>query len=74
MNAQEFWKKEGRERVKAVCEKAGTKYSYFEHIKNGFKRPSVDLALALVKASNGAMTFEELLIPKTKMRGHKAKQ
>lgn len=61
MNAMEYWKKYGRERVIELCEKSGTSYLYWQHIANGRKRPSVDLAYRLVENSDGELSFIELL-------------
>jgi len=51
MNAMEFWQAVGTPIVKKVCDKAGTKFSYFEHIKHGRKRPGYDLAKSLSVAA-----------------------
>jgi len=61
MNAMQFWKKYGKTKVMEVCELSGTTYMYWQHIANGRKRPSVDLAYRLVEHSKGELTFVDLL-------------
>jgi len=51
ISAMEFWHAVGTEIVTKVCERAGTKFSYFEHIKHGRKRPGYDLAKELSAAA-----------------------
>lgn len=68
MDAMQYWKKHGRERVIQLCEDCGTTYSYWKHIANRRKRPSVDLALRFVEKSGGELTFTDLLLPKQDMR------
>lgn len=61
MNAQTYVNLYGRDKAKQVAEAAGTNYRYFHHIVKGKRRPSVELAKRLVKASNGELGFMDLL-------------
>jgi hypothetical protein len=64
MDAMSFWKKSGIEKTRDVCFLAGTTYEHFKHIAHKRRRPSVELAHRLIKASKGGMTFEKLLFSK----------
>jgi hypothetical protein len=64
MDAMTFWKQAGIEKTRDVCIQAGTTYEHFKHIAHKRRRPSVELANKLIKASNGLMTFEQLLFTK----------
>ena len=61
MDAHTFYKQYDTRLVEAVCERAGTKLSYFRQIATGHRSPSPKLARALEKASGGLMSKEELL-------------
>lgn len=61
MNAKQFQEVYGRERAKEVAAGAGISYPYFYQIVTGRRRPSVELAQKLVKASGGEMGFTALL-------------
>lgn len=61
MNARAYYEKYGIEACDEVCQKAGTKLSYFRQIMIGHRSPSPKLALRLEKASGGEMTKEALL-------------
>lgn len=63
MNAKQFIEKHGRERARLVAEVAGTNLVYFIQIANGHRNPSRKLAKKLVDASDGDMTFVELMMP-----------
>ena len=63
-SAMEFWKMAGIEKTREVCEAAGTSYEHFKHIAHKRRRPSVELANKLIKASGGQMSFEKLLFSK----------
>ena len=64
LSAMEFWKEAGINITRKVCEDAGTSYEHFKHIAHKRRRPSVELANKLIKASNGRMSFEKLLFSK----------
>lgn len=64
MDAMTFWKLAGIEKTRRVCFDAGTTYEHFKHIAHKRRRPSVELANKLIKASDGQMTFEKLLFSK----------
>jgi transcriptional regulator with XRE-family HTH domain len=51
MNALSFLEKHGKDKATSIAEKAGTNYAYFSQIAHGHRRPSVDLAARLVRAS-----------------------
>jgi hypothetical protein len=61
MDAKTFLAEHGRLEAARVAQAAGTNYAYFSQIAYGHRRPSVDLAERLVKASGSRMSFEELL-------------
>jgi hypothetical protein len=61
MDALTFLTKHGRDKTREVCDHAETSIEYFSQIAYGHRRPSVDLAKKLVKAS-------EDLIPVKKHR------
>lgn len=61
MNAKAYLDKYGKDGAEKVAIKAGTKLSYFTQIAAGIRRPSVELAKRLVKASAGELDFVELL-------------
>ena len=61
MNAKEFLSEFGTDEARAVAEKAGTNYAYFSQIAYGHRRPSVELAERLVKASGDRLDFTSLL-------------
>lgn len=64
MNAKLFKEIYGVERCKQVADTAGTNYEYFRQIASNHRRPSPELALKLVEASNGELDFASLLAPK----------
>lgn len=64
MNAREYLDKHGKERAEAVAKAAGTNLAYFCQIAAGIRRPSVNLAQRLVKASKGELEFVALLTSK----------
>ncbi|NBQ17290.1 transcriptional regulator [bacterium] len=64
LDAMSFWKQAGIDETRRVCELAGTSYEHFKHIAHKRRRPSVELANRLIKASNGQMSFEKLLFSK----------
>ncbi len=68
MDAMAYWKWYGKPHCERLATSAGTSYSYWKHICNRTKRPSVDLARALVKASNGELSLDKLLFPLEEMR------
>ncbi len=73
MDAMTFWRERGTEQVKQLCEATGTTYSYWKHIANRRKRPSVDLARRMVEYTEGVLTLDELLPPRSQMRVTDAK-
>lgn len=73
MDAKTFLEKHGKEIAEEVAEAAGTNYAYFSQIAYGHRRPGVDLARDLVKASAkkfprtaDQLDFESLLVPPKK--------
>lgn len=64
MTPHKFYKSRGTDVSRRVAEAAGTNLEYFRHLAHGRRRPSVELALALVEASNGEMTFTEIMLAK----------
>ncbi len=66
MDAKTFLDTYGREEAERVAVAAGTNFAYFYQIALGHRRPSVKLAVKLEHASDGRMTFTELLLPKAK--------
>lgn len=63
MNAKQFIEKNGRKKARLVAEAAGTNLVYFIQIANGHRNPSRKLAKKLADASDGEMTFIELMMP-----------
>jgi len=61
MNAKQFLKEFGKERAVKVAEKVGISYGYFGQYVTGVRRPSVEMAEKLVKASDGDLDFVSLL-------------
>lgn len=77
MNAKEYEHMAGIEKAEQVVRMAGTKWSYWRHFCTGHKRPGVDLARKLVKASefvtpDTPMTLDALLTPIDQLKGRKA--
>ena len=64
MDAREFLKTYGSGEAETVCSRAGTNLNYFRQIACGSRRPSVELALRLVDASDHRMDFNKLLLAK----------
>lgn len=64
MNIKQYEKKYGREGIESLASKAGTTFAYVMQIYNGVRRPSVELAEKLVKASGNKLDFVELLTMK----------
>lgn len=71
MDAMTFWKTHGKDRVIALCADVGTTYNYWKHIAHRRKRPGVDLARRMVTATNGELTLDMLLPPRSEMRAPK---
>ena len=69
LNPVDFSRKYSKPYIAAVCEKSGTTYEYWKRIRDRRQRPSVDLARALVANSGGELDLNELLFPKTELRG-----
>lgn len=61
MNAKSFLELHGAARAKQVAEVAGTNLRYFRAIAKGDRRPSVELAKRLVKASGHELDLISLL-------------
>ncbi|GAB5451803.1 MAG: hypothetical protein Hals2KO_21310 [Halioglobus sp.] len=61
MDAQTFKQEYGIEESEAVAVAAGTNYAYFHQIATGHRRPSIELAEALVAASGGRLDLVALL-------------
>lgn len=72
MDAMKFWRDNGSEVVKKVCEHANTSFAYYKHIAHRRKRPSVDLAAALISGSaiygKTPMTMADLVKPRTRKK------
>ncbi len=71
MNAKQYKDKYGKAACVKVAEKAGTNYVYFYQLVNGDRRPSVELAKKLVKASKGELDLLSL-IDKPRKKAKKA--
>jgi hypothetical protein len=65
MDAHEFLKRHGSPEAEAVAIRAGTNLNYFRQLACGARRPSVDLALKLVEASDHRLDFNKLLLAKS---------
>jgi hypothetical protein len=63
MNLLDYWKFFGTERARLTAERARIPWSYYRHLARRFRRPSVDLARRLIKASKGNLTLAALLFP-----------
>lgn len=61
MTPFEYFKKNPREVVEDMAQRAGSSYAYFEQIARGYRSPSIKKAKQFSKASGGAMTLEELI-------------
>jgi hypothetical protein len=64
MNAKDFYDLNGKEKTEKIAIKAGTNWGYFIQIIKGSRRPSVELANKLVKASANQLDFVSLLTSK----------
>ena len=64
LSAMEYWNMAGIYKTREICIEAGTTYEHFKHIAHKRRRPSVELAHRLIKASGGKMSFEKLLFSK----------
>lgn len=67
MDAAEFHDKYGKEEAEKVSKSAGTSYAYFQQFITGNRRPSVELAQALIDASGGRLDLVGLLTKKRKV-------
>lgn len=61
MNAKDYIEEFGADKATELAVAAGTNYAYFYQIAIGHRRPSVDLANALVKKSKGKLDFVKLM-------------
>ncbi len=68
MDAMQYWKQQGRERILVLCAEVGTSYDYWKHLAHKRKRPGVELARKLVHHSQGALSLDELLPAKSEMK------
>ncbi len=64
MDARTFRDKFGKAEAEAIAVAAGTNYAYFHQIAAGIRRPSVELAQALVRASGERLDLLALLTNK----------
>lgn len=64
MDARTFRDTFGKAESEAIAIAAGTNYAYFHQIAVGIRRPSVELAQALVKASGDRLDLLALLTQK----------
>lgn len=62
MDAREFLKAYGSSEAEIVAVRAGTNLNYFRQLACGARRPSVELALRLVEASDHRLDFNKLLL------------
>ena len=69
MDARKFLELYGKERAKEVAERAGTTWQYFYQIATGRRRPSVEKAQDLVKASDGELGLMAMLTAPRKALG-----
>jgi len=63
MELSEYCKKT-KTRQKDIAKKVRASAGFISQICNGNRRPSPEVADAIEKATNGEVTFEELLRPK----------
>jgi hypothetical protein len=64
MTLYEYYLAHGTDGLAALAQKAGTKLSYIRQlIYEPQKRPSADMALAIIEASNGDVTLRGLCNP-----------
>jgi len=61
MDAKTFKTTFGNEEAKMVCKEAGCSWIYYYMICSGIRRPSVNLAHRMVKASGGRLDLISLL-------------
>lgn len=73
MDALAFLEKHGREVTKNVCQKAGTSIEYFSQLAHGHRRPSIDLAKELVKASESVIVDKRKRLDLMSLLGLKEK-
>ncbi|HEX8106730.1 MAG TPA: hypothetical protein VF516_03330 [Kofleriaceae bacterium] len=73
MDAKTFLEKHGRETTRQVCEAAETSIEYFSQIAYGHRRPSVDLAKKLTKASEEAIADKRARLDVVSLLGLKEK-
>jgi DNA-binding transcriptional regulator YdaS (Cro superfamily) len=60
MDLKTFLKPLSKEERAAFAERAGTTLSYLHKIRSTKQKVGADLAINLVRESNGALSFEEL--------------
>lgn len=64
MNINDYYIKYGMAGLEKLAEKAGTKLSYLKQlVYTTNKRPSIEMAERLVKASGGKLTYRDLANP-----------
>jgi hypothetical protein len=61
MSPKDFYTLNGRIKTEEICLKSGTTWSYFDQFVRGKRRPSVELAIKLVKASANELDFVSLM-------------
>lgn len=61
MTPKEFYEAMGAENVERIAKKAGTTLSYYREIMYGRRRPSLEMAEAIAKASDGHLSVWDLL-------------
>jgi len=61
MNARNYIDTYGTDAAEALAKKAGTNMAYFRQIANGHRNASINLADALVAASDGELDLMSLL-------------
>ena len=68
LTPMEFANRRTRAEIEPICVAAGTTYDYWIRIRDRRRRPSVDLARALVAASGGVLDLDALLFPRSDIR------
>lgn len=69
MDAAKYLKMFGTKKAEEVAVAAKTSLPYFQQLAYKVRRPSPDLARRLVDASDGVLSFEELLVPRDQLKG-----
>jgi len=63
-----WWKRAGKARVQAICDKADISYAHFKHVAAGRRRMSPDSAAVFVRESGAELSLSQLMPPKKAAR------